>query len=199
MKTYRVKFHHENPGLCQTTFIAVGERRYFNRIEGENADCWYVVYPSLGHWENSHEVSEDVEFEVVDQKGNVLFHEGNASLGAFQSIGTMARTVAAQWRQKLGLLDWSAWKSWLLKEKPPSYQGYDENYLFWLPETLHSERLGEYDHLGLRFEITSILEEHPLTGQIWRSVHIFNKKDGNCEAICGFELNVIPPAIPGQT
>jgi hypothetical protein len=43
MKTFRVAFHHEDSGYCKTTFKAVGEARYFNRIAGDGR---YTVYPS---------------------------------------------------------------------------------------------------------------------------------------------------------
>lgn len=109
-KTVRVIYHHEDRSMCGTTFKAVDEPRYYNRIDRSG---WYTVRPSKGYWESDTEVRDDITFEVVDGDGNTLFSESNASLGAFQSVSDRASQFAREWAEMLRLSDYEAWKKWL--------------------------------------------------------------------------------------
>lgn len=184
--TIQVKFHHEDSGFCRTTFKAVNEDKYFNRIESDKFGCWYTVYPSQGYWENSSEVKKDVMFEVVDNDGKVLFIESNGNIGAFSSTGKKARDIAADIANWFLLKPYEDWKQWLLADKViHGYTGYDDNWLHAEAGCHGSKEIGRYYHLGIKFIIYVERMDHIICGKEWRYVHIVNEGN-NSEAICGF-------------
>lgn len=188
MKTIRVKFHHEDSGLCQTTFVTVDEpRRYFNRTDGNQFGCWYTVYPSQGYWENSSVVSSDVSFEIFDDEGVVLFAESNDNLGAFSSIGEKAKEVAAEYSRNLNLKTFAEWKTRVSSDMGKfSYDDYIENWLYYEVESKGWRSIGEYSHLGIKFAVIEARMMHRISGIRWIEVYIENQKISNCEAICGY-------------
>jgi hypothetical protein len=185
MKTFRVTFHHEDSGCCQTTFKVVGETRYFNRIDG---DGWYTVYPSQGYWESSSRVHDDIVFEVVDGDAKLLFAESDASLGAFKSVGDKAREVAADFAARLNLVSYRAWRDWLLCEKVNCgcKDYYDDNWLYFRSKVQSSKTLEEYMHLGLTFAVRMDDKVHSVCGKKWSSVYIKCIETENTAAVCGF-------------
>lgn len=193
IKTIRVRYHHEDSGQCQTTFKAVGENRYYNRIEHGDFGCWHTVYPSQGLWESSGEVRDDIVFEVLDNDGNILFTEGNGNLGAFKSIGTKAREIAAEYERSLSLSSHEEWRAWLLGYAGDcGFTGESDNWLYWKPNTRLMKPMSEYMHLGLKFRVLIETVAHPVCGKTWNIVYIQNLKSEVCEAICGYHLDVGP-------
>ena len=191
MKTIQVKYHHEESGLCQTTFKAVGEKRYFNRVESANFGCWCTVYPSQGLWESSDKVKDDVVFEILDNNGNILFAESNANLGAFKSIGKKASEVASEYADSLSLRPHEEWNKWLRSDMGTfGYTGDPDNWLYADPIVKHAKILSEYKHLGLVFRV--IIEDvvHPICGKTWNIVYIQNIQNDNYESICGYHLDI---------
>ena len=193
MKTIRVKSHHENSGHCTTTFKAVDTvpDRYYNRIKGSNGDgCWCTVWPVQGYWESDTPVRDDFVFEVVDDDGNVLFTESNASLGAYASVSKKAREMAAEITANMSLKPYEEWKSWLAADmEKHGYSGYVENWLYAESGNRGCTQISRYKHLGMEFIICDERMDHIICGKEWRCVSIINARNNNCEALCGFIFN----------
>jgi len=191
MKTIKIKYHHENPGDCQTTFKEVDGDKYYNRVESERFGCWYTVYSQQGYWENSGEVKNDVVFEVVDDAGQTLFTENNGNLGAFKSIGKKAREIAGDYAERLKLCSHEKWTKWLCEEiEAYGYKGDRDNWLYFIPKSKEYKIIGEYMHLGIKFRVLIESIVHPVCGKTWNMMYIKNMETDACEEICGYHLDI---------
>ena len=185
----KVKFHRDEPKNCKTVFKSITESRFFNRIESGKFNCWYTSYPSNGTWESDDEVSDNVVFEVVDLKYNLLFTESNSSLGALSSIGRKAKEISGEYIKNFSLRSYKEWSKWLTGDmKMYGYNGYRDNWLHYEYELANKKIIGGYKHLGIEFSVVMEDMIHDICDKKWSSVHIVNNRNNNCEDICGYIL-----------
>ncbi len=181
----KVQFHHEDSGLCQTTFKEVDGKRYFNRTD---YGMWYTVYPHMGYWENSSLIRDDIIFQIVDKSGNILFTESNADeYKPLKSIYQMAKAKAKEVCEKLGLRSNVEWRAFVIKDLAAyQYKDYAENWLYWETECKKTKTIEHFSYLGLRFEVVEGQYIHKISGKRWKSFWIENMESDTCETICGY-------------
>jgi hypothetical protein len=147
------------------------------------------VYPHKGYFENSNLIKPEIEFHVVDSKGNLLFTESNANLGAFKSIGTKAKEVVSAYAAEFKLEPYEKWRDMMAQDMVTyHWVGYSDNWAY--AETVLQKEilLGKYQHLGLKFQLWEEQIKHKISERIYKLYSIKDKETLSYEAICGYRL-----------
>jgi len=193
MNVFQVKLHHIDSGNCLITFETVdaNNKRYFNRFDSGG---WYTVYPSGGYWESNSRVSDDVVFEIVDGKGNVLFTESNGGPKTFLTHKEQAKKVADEYKEQNSCLStYEQWRDWMLGAKEAcGNTDYNEHWLYTCSKLINREVLMKYQHLGLTFALTKDANEHTICNKQYTHVYVAQILENfdfqPCVAIVGYEF-----------
>lgn len=186
----KVQFNHEDPEYCRTTFRTTDKGKkcsYFNREDGGS---WYTVFPSNGYWESSSLVKKTVIFQIVDQKGNVLFEEGNGTPKTFTPISFYIKDRAKAYGEEHGLVSHEQWVEKLTSG--PAYEeyinnrNYRDNWLYYEIEVIKKKILDSFIYLGYKYTIAEIKQRHRVSGVEFTAYKI-QLKDVNC-GICGYKF-----------
>ncbi|MDF2881267.1 MAG: hypothetical protein K0R54_1824 [Clostridiaceae bacterium] len=190
-----VTFHHADYGLCQETFQEVFRivdnkifpemKKYFNR--DTKSGEWYTVYPSRGYWENSSLVKEEIEFAIVNKKGNVIYFDDSKD---YVSVDKKIKEMEEEFRKKYNFVDYYEWKKFLTNTSEfKEYKGYSDNYLFCNSEIVKGteEKLESFNYLDNTYILKKELYVHKLCNKKYAEYFIYSPQTEVTITI-GYEL-----------
>lgn len=136
---------------------------------------------------------------VLDGEGNPLFEEDTTDdwayfdstpiwhkRGCFSYEAT--KQLAAEWREKLNLKGYEAWKEWLCSYKVKLNISEDPaNWCFFETEELARTLLESAEYLGVKCRAVSYRMRHKIAGVEWTCI-MLEDKDHSALDICGYSF-----------